>query len=127
MKVQRYCIYNLEFSYTRITEIRNEIEFKGVLSYHTLDLELLKKATKGNLELNEVNTFLFFQVQRHIDLILSGVDENEIVMQRPIIINRLNVILRKELQEIGLEFVDFKRVSLWVYGAADRGVSFSSR
>ncbi|MFX0173944.1 MAG: hypothetical protein ACFE9L_18825 [Candidatus Hodarchaeota archaeon] len=127
MKVQRYCIYNLEFSYTRISEMKNEIEFKGVLNYHTLDLDLLKKATKGHLELNEVNIFLFFQVQRHIDLILSGIDENKIVMDRPIIINRLNVILRQELQEIGLEFVDFKRVSLWVYGAADRGVSFSSR
>jgi hypothetical protein len=127
MNIQRYCIYNLEFSYTRISELKNEIEFKGVLSYHTLDLELLKKATKGYLELNEVNIFLFFQVQRHIDLILSGIDENKIVMERPIIINRLNVILRQELLEIGLEFVDFKRVSLWVYGAADRGVSFSSR
>ena len=26
------------------------------------------------------------------------------------------------LEEIGLEFVDFKRVSLWGYGAADRGI-----
>ena len=127
MKVQRYCIYNLQFSYTRISEIGNEIEFKGILNYHTLDLELLKKATKGYLELDEVNIFLFFQVQRHIDLILDSVDENEIVMKRPIIINRLNIILRQELEEIGLEFVDFKRVSLWVYGAADRGVQFYSK
>jgi hypothetical protein len=127
MKVQRYCIYNFQFSYTRISEIGNEIEFKGIINYHTLDLELLKKATKGHLELDEVNIFLFFQIQRHIDLILDGVDEIEIVMKRPIIINRLNIILRQELQEIGLEFVDFKRVSLWVYGAADRGVQFYSK
>ncbi len=122
MNIQRYCIYNLVFEYTRISEKGNEIEFKGVLSYHTIDLDLLKRATKGFLDLDNINVFLFFQVQRHIDLILRNVDEHDIVMQRPIIINRLKVILRRELQEIGLEFIDFKRVSLWIYGTADRGI-----
>lgn len=124
MKIQRHCIYNLVFEYTRLSEIGNEIEFKGILSYHTLDLDLLNKATRGYLELDDVNMFLFFQVQRHIDLILSKVDENDIVMQRPIIINRLRVVLRRELQEIGLEFIDFKSISLWMYGTADRGILY---
>jgi hypothetical protein len=122
MKIQRYCIYNLIFEYTRISEKGNEIELKGILSYHTIDLDLLKRATRGYLDLDDVNIFLFFQVQRHIDLILSNIDENDIVMQRPIIINRLEAVLRRELQEIGLEFIDFKRIALWIYGAADRGI-----
>jgi hypothetical protein len=127
MKIQQHCIYNLPFSYTRISEKQNEIEFKGVLSYHVINLEQLKSTTKGQLELNSVNIFLFFRVQRNIDFILKDVDESEIVTNRPVMINRLKIILRRELEEIGLELVDFKRISLWAYGAADkandRGVS----
>ena len=124
MKVQKHCIYNLDFSYTRITENQNEIDFRGVLNYHVKDLELIKETTRGLLELDTVNIFLFFQVQRHIDLVLNDVDEDVVVNQRPIIINRLKLILRRELLDIGLELVDFKRISLWCYGAADRGVQF---
>ncbi|MFX0210031.1 MAG: hypothetical protein ACFFDT_28885 [Candidatus Hodarchaeota archaeon] len=124
MKVQKYCIYNLDFSYTRITANQNEIDFRGVLSYHVKDLELIKETTKGLLDLDNVNIFLFFQVQRHIDLVLDDLAEDDIVMQRPIIINRLKMILRRELLDIGRELVDFKRISLWCYGAADRGVQF---
>ena len=122
MKVKMHCIYNLDFSYTRITVSQTEIDFRGVLSYHTKNLELLKEATKGRLELEAVNIFLFFQIQRHIDLVLDAVDENDVVTQRSIIINRIKMIIRRELAEIGLELVDFKRVSLWCYGVADRGI-----
>ncbi len=122
MKVKMHCIYNLDFSYTRITKSQTEIDFRGILSYHTKDLDQLKEATKGRLELEAVNIFLFFQVQRHIDLVLEAVDEDDVVSQRSIIINRLKMILRRELAEIGLELVDFKRISLWCYGAADRGI-----
>ncbi|MFX1248955.1 MAG: hypothetical protein ACFFBQ_16320 [Promethearchaeota archaeon] len=122
MKVQKHCIYNLDFSYTRITHHENEIDFRGVLSYHIVDLELIKKTTQGLLELDAINIFLFFQVQRHIDLVLSDINEDDVVTQRPIIINRLKMILRRELLDIGLELVDFKRISLWCYGSADRGV-----
>lgn len=119
-----HSIYNLDFSYTRITQTQNEIDFRGVLSYHIKNLEQVKETTRGYLELDAVNIFLFFQVQRHIDIVLNDVDEDDIVSQRPIIINRLKMILRRELLEIGLELVDFKRISLWCYGAADRGVQF---
>ncbi len=122
MKVKMHCIYNLDFSYTRITLSQTEIDFRGVLSYHTKNLDLLKEATKGRLELEAVNIFLFFQVQRHIDLVLKAVHEDDVVTQRSIILNRLKMILRRELSEIGLELVDFKRISLWCYGAADRGI-----
>ncbi|MHA2227345.1 MAG: hypothetical protein ACXAC8_19165 [Candidatus Hodarchaeales archaeon] len=122
MKIQKYCIYNLDFSYTRITQNENEIDFRGVLNYHVKDLELIRKATKGQLDQNAINVFLFFQVQRNIDLILNDVKEEDIVSQRPILINRLQMILRRELIDIGLELVDFKRISLWCYGATDRGV-----
>ena len=123
MKIQKYSIYNLDFSYTRIETNHTEVDFRGVLSYHTKDLDLLKDATKGELELDAVNIFLCFQIQRHIDVILQNIEENEIVTQRPIITNRLKLILRRELEEIGLEFVDFKRISLWSHGATDRGVT----
>ncbi len=122
MKVQEHCIYNLDFSYTRITLKQNEIDFRGVLSYHVKDLEQIEEATRGFLEQDNVNIFLFFQVQRHIDLVLNDISEDEILSQRPIIINRLKMILRKELLDIGLELVDFRRISLWSHGAADRGV-----
>ena len=124
MNIQMHSIYNLDFSYTRITQTQNEIDFRGVLSYHIKNLEQVKETTRGYLELDAVNIFLFFQVQRHIDIVLNDVDEDDIVSQRPIIINRLKMILRRELLEIGLELVDFKRISLWCYGAADRGVQF---
>ncbi len=124
MKVQKHCIYNLDFSYTRITQSQNEIDFRGVLNYHVIDLEMIKESTRGQLEQDSVNIFLFFQVQRNIDLVLNAINEDDIVTQRPIIINRLKMILRRELLEIGLELVDFKRISLWCYGAADRGVIF---
>ena len=123
MKLQNHCIYTLDFNYLRLSDKQGEIEFKGSLNYHTLDLELLKSITNGQIELNEVNVFLSFLVQRHIDLILGDVDINYIITQRPILINRLKVILRKELQNVGLEFIDFKNVSLWVYGAIDHGVA----
>lgn len=103
---------------------QNEIDFRGVLSYHVKDLDLIKETTRGLIELDAVNIFLFFQVQRHVDLVLSDIDEDDVVNQRPIIINRLKMILRRELLDIGLELVDFKRISLWCYGAADRGVQF---
>ncbi|MFW9903897.1 MAG: SPFH domain-containing protein [Candidatus Thorarchaeota archaeon] len=122
MKVQKHCIYNLDFSYTRITPDQNEIDFRGVLSYHIKSLEQVKEATRGFLEQENVNIFLFFQVQRHIDLVLNDIKKDEILTQRPIIINRLQLILRKELVDIGLELVDFRRISLWSHGAADRGV-----
>ena len=122
MKVKMHCIYNLDFSYTRITLSQTEIDFRGVLSYHTKNLDLLKEATKGHLELEAVNIFLIFQVQRHTDLVLEAVHEDHVVTQRSIILNRLKMILRRELSEIGLELVDFKRISLWCYGAADRGI-----
>jgi hypothetical protein len=122
MKVQEHCIYNLGFSYTRITPKQNEIDFRGVLSYHVKNLEQIKDATRGFLEQGNVNIFLFFQVQRHIDLVLDDLSEDEILSQRAIIINRLKLILRKELQDIGLELVDFRRISLWSHGAADRGI-----
>ena len=122
MKVQEYCIYNLDFSYTRITPKQNEIDFRGVLSYHVKDLEQIKEATRGFMEQEDVSIFLFFQVQRHIDLVLNDIGEDEILTHRPIIINRLKLILRKELHDIGLELVDFRRISLWSHGAADRGV-----
>ena len=121
MKIQKYCIYNLDFSYTRISE-EKEIDFRGILSYHTINLELLKEVTKGLLDLDSVNVFLSFQTQRHIDMILKNVTVDEIINQRPIIINRLKMVMRRELEDIGLEFVDFKRISLWGYGAADRGI-----
>lgn len=124
MKVQKHCIYNLDFSYTRITQSQNEIDFRGVLNYHVIDLEMIKESTRGQLEQDSVNIFLFFQVQRNIDIVLNDINEDDIVTQRPIIINRLKMILRRELLEIGLELVDFKRISLWCYGAADRGVIF---
>ena len=122
MKIQKHCIYNLDFSYTRITRNENEIDFRGVLNYHVKDLELIGEATKGQLDQSAVNVFLFFQVQRNIDLVLNDVKEDDIVSQRPIILNRLQMILRRELLDIGLELVDFKRISLWCYGAADRGI-----
>ncbi len=123
MKLQRHCIYTLDFNYLRITERNCEIEFRGSLNYHTLDLDLLKSVTKGFLELNGINVFLSFLVQRNIDLILSDIDENDLVMQRPILINRLKVILRQEFQNVGLEFIDFKNIALWIYGFADHGIS----
>ena len=123
MKLQNHCIYTLDFNYLRLADKQGEIEFKGSLNYHTLDLELLKSITNGQIELNEVNVFLSFLVQRHIDLILGDVDINYIITQRPILINRLKVILRQELQNVGIEFIDFKNVSLWVYGAIDHGVA----
>ncbi len=119
-----HSIYNLDFSYTRITQNQNEIDFRGILNYHIKNLELIKEATRGQLELNSVNIFLFFQVQRHIDLVLIDVAEDEVVTQRSIIVNRVKMILRRELIEIGLELVDFKRISLWCHGAADRGVLY---
>ncbi|WP_455142128.1 hypothetical protein [Candidatus Hodarchaeum mangrovi] len=121
MKIQKYSIYNLDFSYTRICE-EIEIDFRGILSYHTINLELLKEVTKGLLDLDSVNVFLSFQIQRHIDMILKNVTVDEIINQRPIIINRLKMVMRRELEDIGLEFVDFKRIALWGYGAADRGI-----
>ena len=124
MKVQKHSIYNLDFSYTRITQNQNEIDFRGILNYHVKNLELVKEATRGQLELDSVNIFLFFQVQRHIDLVLNDVAEDEVVTQRSIIVNRLKMILRRELIEIGLELVDFKKISLWCHGAADRGVLY---
>ncbi|MFX0206132.1 MAG: hypothetical protein ACFFDT_09105 [Candidatus Hodarchaeota archaeon] len=122
MKVQEHCIYNLDFSYTRITPKQNEIDFRGILSYHVKSLDQIKEVTRGYMEQEYVNIFLFFQVQRHIDLVLNDVGEDEILTHRPIIINRLKLILRKELLDIGLELVDFRRISLWSHGAADRGV-----
>ncbi|MHA2245480.1 MAG: hypothetical protein ACXADY_10985 [Candidatus Hodarchaeales archaeon] len=124
MKVQIHNIYNLDFSYTRILQNQNEVDFRGILNYHIKNLELIKKATKGHLELNSVNIFLFFQVQRHIDLVLNDVAEDEVVTQRSIILNRLKMILRQELTDIGLELVDFKKISLWCHGTADRGVLY---
>jgi hypothetical protein len=122
MKVQEYCIYNLDFSYTRITPKQNEIDFRGILNYHVKNIDQIKEATRGYLEQDYVNIFLFFQVQRHIDLVLNDIGEDEILTQRPIIINRLKLILRKELLDIGLELVDFRRISLWSHGAADHGI-----
>jgi len=121
MKIQKYCIYNLDFSYTRIYE-EIEIDFRGILSYHVINPERLKEVTKGLLDLDSVNVFLSFQIQRHIDMILTNVTVDEIINQRPIIINRLKMVMRRELEDIGLEFVDFKRIALWGYGAADRGI-----
>ncbi|MHA1330734.1 MAG: hypothetical protein ACTSR2_06630 [Candidatus Hodarchaeales archaeon] len=120
MEIKLYSIYNLDFSYTRIIQ-GTEIDFKGTLSYHTIELDLLKQATRGQLEINAVNVFLSFQIQRHIDLILKDITVEEIISQRPIIINRLKTVIRRELEEIGLELVDFKRISLWGYGASDHG------
>ncbi len=125
MRIKNYCIYNLDFAYTRISISNNvEIDFRGVLSYHTKDIDLLSKVTGGILELDSVNVFLYFQVQRNIDLILRDIKEEEIVNQRPIIVNRIKMIVRKELEEIGLEFIDFKRISLWSHGASDRGIAY---
>ncbi len=125
MRIKNYCIYNLDFAYTRISISSNvEIDFRGVLSYHTKDIDLLSKVTGGILELDSVNVFLYFQVQRNIDLILRDIKEEEIVNQRPIIVNRIKMIVRKELEEIGLEFIDFKRISLWSHGASDRGIAY---
>ena len=121
MKIQKYCIYNLDFSYTRISQITNlEIDFRGILSYHTKNIQLLADFLKTNvdsLELDAVNVFLSFQVQRHIDLVLKDIAEEEIVNQRPIILNRLKMIVRRELVDIGIDFVDFKQISLWSHGS----------
>ncbi|MHA1995030.1 MAG: hypothetical protein ACW97Z_10850 [Candidatus Hodarchaeales archaeon] len=118
MEIKEYCIYSLDFAYTRISSVNNvEIDFRGVLSYHTKDLDLFAQVTQGNLDLDAVNIFLYFQIQRHIDLILKDINEDEIVNQRPIIVNR------KELDEIGLEFVNFKQISLWSHGATARGIA----
>ena len=122
MKVQLHSIYNLDFSYTRISLNQTEVEFRGILNYHVKDLELLKETTKGELELDSVNVFLSFQIQRHIDIILKNINENDILIQRPVITNRLKMVLRRELSDIGLEVVDFKRISLWSH-TADRGIA----
>jgi hypothetical protein len=125
MEIKQYCIYNLDFAYTRISSITNlEIDFRGILSYHTKDLDLFSTITKGIIDLESVNVFLNFQIQRNIDIVLSEIHENDIVNQRPIIVNRIKAIVRKELEEIGLEFVDFKRISLWSHGSFARGVAF---
>ena len=118
-----HSIYNLDFSYRRIYSNQTEIDFRGILNYHIKDLELLKETTRGELELASVNVFLSFQIQRHIDIILQNIDENDILTQRPIITNRLKMVLRRELNDIGLEIVDFKQISLWSHGTADRGIS----
>ena len=123
MSIQKYCIYNLDFSYTRISSKGQEIDFRGILNYHVKDIEVLKRATSGILDKDSVNVFLFFQVQRNIDVIIGDVDEDDIVKERPILINRLKMVMRRELEDIGLELVDFKRISLWAHGAAARGVS----
>ncbi len=124
MEIKEHCIYSLDFAYTRISSVNNvEIDFRGILSYHTKDLERFAQVTKGNLDLDAVNVFLYFQIQRHIDLILKDINEDEIVNQRPIIFNRIRMIVRKELDEIGLEFVNFKQISLWSHGAAARGIA----
>ena len=123
MIIQKYCIYNLEFSYTRISSKGQEIDFRGVLNYHVKDIDLIRIATSGILELDSVNVFLFFQVQRNIDVIIGDVNEDDIVKERPILINRLKMVMRRELEDIGLELVDFKHISLWTHGAAARGVS----
>ena len=124
MKIKKYCIYNLDFSYTRISQTTNlEVDFRGSLSYHTKDIQLLAdflKMSPDSLELNAVNVFLSFQIQRHIDLVLKDIDEQEIVNQRPIIVNRLKMIVRKELMDIGLEFIDFKQIGLWSHGSSAR-------
>ena len=125
MNVENHCIYNLNFAYTRISTKDNvEIDFRGVLSYHTKDIDLLSSVTGGILELESINIFLYFQVQRNIDMILSDIGEDEIVNQRPIIVNRIKMIVRKELAEIGLEFIDFKQISLWSYGISSRGIAY---
>ena len=125
MKVENHCIYNIDFAYSRISNTSNqEIDFRGVLSYHTKDIDLLSSVTGGILELDSVNVFLYFQVQRNIDMILNDIGEDEIINQRPIIVNRIKMIIRKELAEIGLEFVDFKSVSLWSHGASARGIAY---
>ncbi|MFX0087014.1 MAG: hypothetical protein ACFFAU_15255 [Candidatus Hodarchaeota archaeon] len=123
MKVQMHSIYNLDFSYRRIYSNQTEIDFRGILNYHIKDFELLKEATRGELELASVNVFLSFQIQRHIDIILQNIEEDDIVTQRPIITNRLKMVLRRELNDIGLEVVDFKQISLWSHGTSDRGVN----
>lgn len=125
MEIKQYCIYNLDFAYNRISSVTNlEIDFRGVLSYHTKDLDLFSTITKGNLNLDSVNVFLNFHIQRNIGIVLSEINENDIVNQRPIIVNRIKAIVRKELEEIGLEFVDFKRISLWSHGSSARGVTY---
>ena len=61
MEIKEYCIYSLDFAYTRISAHNNvEIDFRGVLSYHTKDLELFSHVTKGILDLESVNVFLYF-------------------------------------------------------------------
>ncbi len=124
MEIKEYCIYSLDFAYTRISPHNNvEIDFRGILNYHTKDLDLFAQVTEGNLDLDSVNVFLYFQIQRHIDLILKDINEDEIVNQRPIIVNRIKMVVRKELEEIGLEFVNFKQISLWSHGATARGIA----
>lgn len=122
--MEKYCIYNLDFSYTRISQITKlEVDFRGILSYHTKDIQLLAdflKTTIDALELDAVNVFLSFQIQRHIGLVLKDINEVEIVNQRPIILNRLKMIVRRELGDIGLEFIDFKQISLWSHGSSSR-------
>lgn len=124
MEIKEYCIYSLDFAYTRISSKNNvEIDFRGVLSYHTKDVARLGQITQGILDLDSVNIFLSFQMQRHIDLILKDISEEEILNQRPIIVNRIKTIVRNELVELGLEFVSFKKISLWSHGATARGIA----
>ena len=124
MKIKKYCIYTLDFAYTRISQkTKLEVDFRGNLSYHTKDMQLLAdflKTDPDSIELDALNVFLSFQIQRHIDLVLKDIDEEEIVNQRPIIVNRIKMIVRKELLDIGLDFIDFKQISLWSHGATSR-------
>jgi hypothetical protein len=56
--------------------------------------------------------------------VLRDLKEDEIINQRPIIVNRIKTIVRNELENIGLEFVDFKQISLWSHGVISRGITY---
>lgn len=115
MEIRQHAIYNLPISYTLISIHKFELEVKGSLSYHVIDLERLREATEGELELSAVNTLLNFIVQQTINSMLKDLAIEELDANRPIIINQLEVVIRGEFQERGLEFIDFQNFTIWSF------------
>lgn len=124
-KLQKYQIYNLLFSFAEIIPYLQEIDFRGSLSYQINDLDKFIEITFGELSQERVDILLNHILSAYIRTILESIDKDDLVNKRPIIVNRLEVIIRREFAKIGLEFVNFKEVDLWCFNSLPEAVIFS--
>ena len=116
--LEEHRLYQMEWNFERIQLSTGEINLVGAITYRITNLEEMK-AMLGFRTKNEFETLMGYKIKDCLSVIISQKTGHDLIENRSVVLNQLQVMLRTDLPKWGADLVDLNISQTYFWGPAD--------